>query len=240
MRPAGDARPLRLFVAEKTFHPANAAPLTALRDLSIEIKQGEFVCLYGPSGCGKTTILRIMLGLDTDFAGTLSLPETARTGVVFQEPTLLPWRTVEENVRLAMPSASRGNSLDTLFSAMGLEQLRNLYPNELSLGLARRAALARAFAIDPTFLFLDEPFASLDSNTAQQLRELLLSMWSQRSLTVLMVTHDLDEALMLSDRIIVLSPRPARVIGSFEIETPRKQRDAAEITALRRSFSDRF
>ncbi|WP_245525206.1 ATP-binding cassette domain-containing protein, partial [Mesorhizobium sp. M8A.F.Ca.ET.165.01.1.1] len=122
---------------------------------------------------------------------------------MFQEPTLLPWRTVEQNVRLALPKDLRTKNLDGLFASLGLTGMRSLYPAELSLGLARRAALARAFATEPAVLFLDEPFVSLDGRTAEQLRRLLLAVWSARPTTALMVTHNLTEALTLSDRIIV-------------------------------------
>ena len=134
-----------------------------------------------------------------------------RIAAVFQEPTLLPWRTVEQNVRLALPKSLRDADLDGLFDTLGLSGMRTLFPSELSLGLARRAALARAFATEPAVLFLDEPFVSLDEPTAERLRHLLLAVWSARPTTALMVTHNLREALMLSDRIIVLSPRPAHV-----------------------------
>ncbi|TGT34808.1 ATP-binding cassette domain-containing protein, partial [Mesorhizobium sp. M8A.F.Ca.ET.165.01.1.1] len=126
-----------------------------------------------------------------------------RIAAVFQEPTLLPWRTVEQNVRLALPKDLRTKNLDGLFASLGLTGMRSLYPAELSLGLARRAALARAFATEPAVLFLDEPFVSLDGRTAEQLRRLLLAVWSARPTTALMVTHNLTEALTLSDRIIV-------------------------------------
>ncbi len=215
MQPVGAAVPLRVDIAEKTFRSADGVSVPALQDLSFEVRQGEFACLLGPSGCGKTTTLRILLGLDKDFSGSFQLPkgDTNRVAAVFQEPTLLPWRTVEQNVRLALPKSLRTADLDRLFNSLGLAGMRTLFPAELSLGLARRVALARAFATEPAILFLDEPFASLDENTAERLRHLLLSVWSARPTTALMVTHNLREALMLSDRIIVLSPRPAHVLG---------------------------
>jgi NitT/TauT family transport system ATP-binding protein len=142
MQPAGAGAPLRVDIAEKTFRAAEGLSLTALRDLSFEVRQGEFACLLGPSGCGKTTTLRILLGLDRDFSGSFQLPEgsTDRIAAVFQEPTLLPWRTVEQNVRLALPKDRRNADLDELFGSLGLSSMRTFYPSELSLGLARRAA----------------------------------------------------------------------------------------------------
>jgi NitT/TauT family transport system ATP-binding protein len=240
--PVGAGAPLRVDIAEKTFRSAEGVSVTALRDLSFEVRQGEFACLLGPSGCGKTTTLRILLGLDKEFSGSFQLPEggTNRVAAVFQEPILLPWRTVEQNVRLALPRAKRNADLDGLFDSLGLAGMRSLFPSELSLGLARRVALARAFATEPAILFLDEPFVSLDENTAGRLRHLLLSVWSAKPTTALMVTHNLSEALMLSDRIIVLSPRPAHVLGVFDVRLPRQYRNPEVVSDLLRSFHQKF
>lgn len=239
---AGGGAPLRVAIAEKTFRSAHGVCVPALQDLSFEVRQGEFACLFGPSGCGKTTTLRILLGLDNDYSGTFDLPQggTGRIAAVFQEPTLLPWRTVEQNVRLCLPPQMRSANLDGLFDILGLSSMRSLYPSELSLGLARRAALARAFAIEPAVLFLDEPFVSLDEETAERLRQLLLNVWSARPTTALMVTHSLSEALTLSDRIIVLSPRPAHVLGAFEIRPPRGERNKRVIDELMHAFQQEF
>jgi NitT/TauT family transport system ATP-binding protein len=242
MQHAGAAAPLRVGIAEKTFRSAQGVLIPALRDLSFEVRQGEFACLFGPSGCGKTTTLRILLGLDTEFSGSFDLPQggTGRIAAVFQEPTLLPWRTVEQNVRLALPKGRRDADLDWLFNVLGLDEMRALYPSELSLGLARRAALARAFAVEPAILFLDEPFVSLDEETAEKLRDLLMNVWSARPTTALMVTHNLTEALRLSDRIIVLSQRPAHVLGIFDVAAPRHERGAQALNELVNSFRQKF
>jgi NitT/TauT family transport system ATP-binding protein len=242
MQPVGAGVPLRVDIAEKTFRSTEGVSVTALRDLSFEVRQGEFACLLGPSGCGKTTTLRILLGLDRDFDGSFQVPvgDSNRTAVVFQEPTLLPWRTVEQNVRLALPKRMRDADLDPLFESLGLAGMRSLFPSELSLGLARRAALARAFATEPAVLFLDEPFVSLDEQMAERLRHLLLGVWSARPTTALMVTHNLREAMMLSDRIIVLSPRPAHVIGYFDVRLPRHYRNPQVMSDLLRSFHQKF
>lgn len=242
MQPVGAGVPLRVDIAEKTFLSADGIPVTALKDLSFELRQGEFACLLGPSGCGKTTTLRILLGLDRDFQGSFQMPagHNNRTAMVFQEPTLLPWRTVEQNVRLALPKAMRTADLDRLFQSLGLAGMRSFFPSELSLGLARRAALARAFATEPAVLLLDEPFVSLDEQTAQRLRHLLLGVWAARPTTALMVTHNLNEALMLSDRIILLSPRPAHVIGYFDVRLPRHYRNPQVMSDLLRSFHQKF
>ncbi|CAN7302003.1 ABC transporter ATP-binding protein [Mesorhizobium sp. LjRoot246] len=242
MQPVGAAVPLRVDIAEKTFRSARGVSVTALQDLCFEVRQGEFACLLGPSGCGKTTTLRILLGLDKDFSGSFQLPQggSNRVAAVFQEPTLLPWRTVEQNVRLALPRNLRTKNLNGLLETLGLAGMRSFYPAELSLGLARRVALARAFATEPAVLFLDEPFASLDEQTAERLRHLLLSVWSARPTTALMVTHNLREALMLSDRIVVLAPRPTHVLGVFDVRLPRQYRNSQVMSDLLRSFHHRF
>ena len=213
-----------------------------LQDLSFEVGHGEFACLFGPSGCGKTTTLRILLGLDKEFSGSFRLPEggSNRIAAVFQEPTLLPWRTVEQNVRLALPKNLRSADLQWLFDILGLSGMRSLYPSELSLGLARRAALARAFAAEPAILLLDEPFASLDEQTAERLRHLLMTVWSARPTTALMVTHNLREALTLSDRVIVLSSRPAHVLGVFDVSVVRQHRTPPVMNDLVNSFQQKF
>jgi NitT/TauT family transport system ATP-binding protein len=242
MQPVGAGVPLRVDIAEKTFRSAEGVSVTALRDLAFEVRQSEFACLLGPSGCGKTTTLRILLGLDKDFSGSFQLPEggTSRIAAVFQEPTLLPWRTVEQNVRLALPKGLRNADLGSLYDSLGLSGMGSLFPSELSLGLARRVALARAFATEPAVLFMDEPFVSLDEQTADRLRRLLLAVWSARPTTALMVTHNLREALMLSDRIIVLSPRPAHVLGVFDVRLPRQHRNPQVMGDLLRSFHQKF
>lgn len=242
MQPVGAAAPLKVEIAEKIFRSAQGVSVKALENLSFEVRQGEFACLIGPSGCGKTTTLRILLGLDTDFSGSFHLPENGdgRVAAVFQEPTLLPWRTAEQNVRLALARNRRDVNLDELFDRLGLSGMRSLYPSELSLGLARRVALARAFAIEPSVLFLDEPFVSLDEQTAGDLRNLLINVWSARPTTALMVTHNVREALQLSDRIIVLSSRPGHVVGVFDVRLPRQYRTPQAMSDLARSFEEKF
>lgn len=225
--PAGGQDALEVEIRGKTFRGADGGAVRAIDEIAFSVAPGSFATLIGPSGCGKTTTLRIILGLDREFDGRLKLPGGGgRIAAVFQEPRLLPWRTVEENVRLALGEEDTGRDLDELFSVLGLAEMRSRYPGELSLGLARRAALARAFAIRPSLLVLDEPFVSLDEQTAARLRTLLTEVWSARPTTALMVTHNLREAVQLSDRIIFLTERPARMRGVHDITTPRADRDA--------------
>ena len=220
-------------ISRKDYHSAAGEPVPVLRDLDFELTAGAVTALVGPSGCGKTTTLRIMLGLDRDFEGSVT-PDLAdmKVGAVFQEPRLLPWRSVEQNVRLALLPIAAPRPLDEIFEALGLAAMRDRYPAELSLGQARRVALARALAIGPAALLLDEPFVSLDEATADRLRTLLIDLWRAEPITVLIVTHNLREAALLADRIIVLSPRPARVITTIENSAPRDQRGLDDIMAL--------
>jgi len=209
-----------------------------LDNIDLSVADGEFLSIVGPSGCGKTTLLRIVAGLDTDFEGAVRRPAHGRLGVVFQEPRLLPWRTVEQNVRLVAPLASE-TALDSLFGALGLSGHRRHYPGELSVGLARRVALARAFAVEPELLVLDEPFVSLDAELAARLRAELAGLVIRRPVTTLLVSHDVDEVIGLADRIFLLSGRPARVVADVPIENPRSVRSAEEVAAIRHALAQR-
>jgi ABC-type nitrate/sulfonate/bicarbonate transport system ATPase subunit len=188
--------------------------------------------LVGPSGCGKTTLLRIIAGLDADYEGEVHLPDHGRLGMVFQEPRLLPWRTLEQNVRLAAPQVT-DDELTSLFAALGLSAHRQHYPGELSLGLARRVALARAFAVNPNLLLLDEPFVSLDDALATRLRDELAELVTRRPVTTLLVTHNVEEAIALADRLFLLSPSPTRVLAELPIPNPRSKRTPEELAAFR-------
>ena len=178
----------------------------------------------------------MILGLDTGYKGRIKTAFDKGVAAVFQEPRLLPWRTVEQNVRLALarelPEQQVAESLDELFATLGLIDVRHFYPSQLSLGLARRAAIARAFAVEPALLVLDEPFVSLDEPTADRLRVLLLEVWQARPTTVLMVTHNVREAATLADDILIFSQRPTRLLDTIAIETPRDQRDASFIQSI--------
>lgn len=206
--------------------------LDVLHDVAFALGRGEVGVFVGPSGCGKTTMLKIVAGLDRDYEGRIVLPRDARIGMVFQEPRLLPWRSVEDNVRLAAPAADEA-TLAALFAVLELTAHRALYPGELSLGLARRVALARAFAIAPDILILDEPLVSLDRALAVRLREEIAILVDKRPVTTLLVTHDVDDAARLGDRIFLLSPRPARILAAVAIPTPRAARSDDEIARIK-------
>ncbi|BCM84190.1 ABC transporter ATP-binding protein [Methylobacterium indicum] len=237
--PAADAL-LTLTVRRKVYRPAGAEPVEAVRDLAVTIEPGETLCLIGPSGAGKTTTLRILLGLDRDFEGRLVTRPDLCIGMVFQEPRLLPWRTVEENVRLSLPRRERGQPLDALFDELGLAEWRDRYPRALSLGMARRVALARALALAPGLLVLDEPFVSLDDAAAASLRAAVFGSAGSRGAAVLMVTHNVPEALAVADRLLLLSGRPARLAGEVALPTPRAERGRDWLEATRRDLAAKF
>jgi len=227
MRKAGAA--VDLTVKSKVYRGHPAAPVVALGDLHLSIAPGEFVALMGPSGCGKTTLLRILTGLDEDFEGELTR-ESQAIGMVFQEPRLLPWRTVKDNIALVSCNPAPG-FLKRILDECGLSDLAGRFPGQLSLGQQRRAALARAFAVDPDLLVLDEAFVSLDNKAAEKLRAVLCTALEGRQATVVMVTHDLREALSLASRLILLSPRPGRVVEDITLGLRRQARDEAWVGA---------
>jgi ABC-type nitrate/sulfonate/bicarbonate transport system ATPase subunit len=229
---AGDAALLELRIDAKTFLSADGTPVEVVRGLNLRLQAGSFGALIGPSGCGKTTILRIAAGLDTDFRGKVRTPGSGRLGIVFQEPRLLPWRTVEQNIRLALPARDAAVDLTELVEILGLGAHLTRYPGELSLGLARRAAVARAFAVGPDFLLLDEPFVSLDEAVASRLRDELVALTTRTKVTTLFVTHDLAEAIRLADHLFFLSDRPTRIIAEKSLPPPRGTRGKDVIAAI--------
>lgn len=217
-------------IALKRFVTVGAAlPVVALQNLRFSVKPGEFVCVLGPSGCGKTTLLNIIAGLDSDFSGEVNgggNPGMASPviGYVFQTPRLLPWRTVAENIQLVLRPGQDAGIVDELLSMTGLSQFRDTYPERLSVGMSRRVALVRAFAVEPDLLLMDEPFVSLDESTAQRLRQMLLAIWQRRPTTVLFVTHDTREAVLLADRIVKLTASPGTVDKIIAVDVPRAHR----------------
>ncbi|MGH1572230.1 ABC transporter ATP-binding protein [Methylobacterium sp. P31] len=237
MSAAGAEPVLQVGIGSKWYRPRGAEPVEAVRNLAFAVGAGEIVCLIGPSGAGKTTTLRILLGLDTAFEGRVSGAE--RAGIVFQEPRLLPWRSVEHNVRLGLPRARRGRDLDALFGRLGLMPWRASYPKALSLGMQRRVALARALADNPRVLVLDEPFVSLDDAAAAELRGLVVDTVDTTGMSVLMVTHNVAEAIGIADRLLLVSRRPASLIADVPLERPRKGRDRAWAEATRANLAAR-
>ncbi|TFZ59124.1 ATP-binding cassette domain-containing protein [Methylorubrum sp. Q1] len=228
-------------VYRKRGRKARTEAVEAVRGLAFELHAGEITCLIGPSGAGKTTTLRILLGLDRDFEGSVT-PEPSQAGIamVFQDPRLLPWRTIEQNVRLGLPRERRARDLDGLFASLGLAAWRAHYPGALSLGMQRRVALARALALEPRILVLDEPFVSLDDAAAASLRALVVEAVAGSGTSALMVTHNVAEAIEIADRLLLVSPRPARLLASLPLDRPRGERDRPWADATRRGLAARF
>ncbi len=208
---------------------------TVLAGLRLDVADGEFVCVVGPSGCGKSTLLNLLGGLDRDFDGEIARG-TGALGVLFQNPRLMPWLTVLDNVRLVLPADADGGHARELLAAMGLGDALAHFPRQLSGGMQRRVALARAFAVRPRLLLLDEPFVSLDAPVAARLRALLLERWRDTRPTVLFVTHDLTEALECADRVVFLGGQPARIVHELRIAEPRPRPEAAVATLRSRLF----
>jgi NitT/TauT family transport system ATP-binding protein len=230
------------------------ATLPVLQDVDFAVEPGEFVALLGPSGCGKSTLLRLVAGLDQPTQGTLHANGAAITGpdpsrvVVFQDPTLYPWRTVRGNVGVG-PQAQRRRSgwrrnadddgaqgrIDAALQLVGLSEFADAFPHQLSGGMAQRVALARALVNDPALLVLDEPFGKLDSLTRMRLQGELARLWQNARFSVLLVTHDVEEALLLAGRVIVFSERPARIVAQVHNDAPYpRHRDDPKLVALRR------
>ncbi len=217
----------------------------ALHDVSFNVEDGEFICILGPSGCGKTTLLRITAGLETQTSGEITLngvpitgPDPKR-GMVFQQYSLFPWRTVMDNITFGLEmqgikKAEARKHVEKYIELVGLEQFKNSYPHELSGGMQQRAAIARALSNEPEVLLMDEPFGALDAQTRNILQDELLKIWEQKHVTFLFVTHSVDEAVFLSDRIVVMTSRPGRVKEIVKVDLPRPRcRTGPEANLLR-------
>lgn len=232
--PAGHAN-IRVDVKRKVF-PAigDREAQLVLRDVSFTVAPKEFLVLTGPSGCGKSTLLNIIAGLDKDFEGSIDLG-SGRDGMtfIFQAPRLLPWRTVYENIALALPENDpRLAKIPEMLARVGLTEAANAYPERISLGMQRRASLARGFILEPQILLMDEPFVSLDDPTAQSLRQLLLELISRQPTTVVFVTHDRAEAIQLGTRILRLAPGQASIAEDIPVRlTLEQRRDRTAILA---------
>ncbi|MEO0081057.1 MAG: ABC transporter ATP-binding protein [candidate division WOR-3 bacterium] len=211
---------------------AAGVPVTALENINLDIGQGEFTCVVGPTGCGKTTLLRIVAGLVVPTTGTVLITgndaagDRRSIGMVFQQYSLLPWRNVTDNVAFGLElrgvgRAERRKKAAVLLELVGLSRFSRSHPWELSGGMQQRVAIARALATDPKILLLDEPFGALDERTRHRLQNELLSIWQRTAKTVLFVTHNIDEAVYLGDRVVVMADRPGRIAADFRFDLAR-------------------
>ena len=227
--------------------------VTALKDINFQVHRREFICVIGPSGCGKSTLIRILAGLETASAGQVLLDNKAVTdpgpdrGMVFQGYTLFPWLTVKKNVMFGL--RAQGHSEATAQSEamqwidlVGLEKFADAYPDQLSGGMKQRVAIARALANKPRILLMDEPFGALDAQTRLKMQNYLMEIWRNIDITILFITHDLDEAILLADRVLVLKPHPGEVQELIEVPVPRprsiEQLVSPEFLATRKRLDD--
>jgi NitT/TauT family transport system ATP-binding protein len=227
---ANDERPqLRVRGLGKEFL-AGGQKVTALQNVNLEVKRGEFCCIVGPSGCGKTTLLRIVAGLETHTSGELELahfdPTKPLHSMVFQDQSVFPWMTVKSNVEYGLrmrgaPAGERRDVVEHYIHKVGLAAFKNSYPHQLSGGMKQRVSIARAFANDPEILLMDEPFAALDEQNKAILQEELLRIWEESRKTVLFITHSIDEALVLSDRALIMTARPGRLKADVPVTLAR-------------------
>lgn len=247
----GESLKLSVRSVSKTFLHSHRESTSALENLSFDIEAGEFVCLLGPSGCGKTTLLNIIGGLDKPDSGMVLMDGKEITGpgrdrvVIFQEPALFPWLNVLDNVAfgldcIGMPKKAQIPKVVEYLRMVGLNSFQKAYMHELSGGMKQRVALARALAIEPDILLMDEPFAALDAQTRDMLHAELQEIWSKTGKTILFVTHNVREALVLGDRVLLLSARPGKLKRDFRCQLPRPRHieDFALIEAVRDVLSD--
>jgi ABC-type nitrate/sulfonate/bicarbonate transport system ATPase subunit len=240
----GEARSLTIREVSKTFVAADGSPVFTLDRLSLSVAAGQMVSLVGPSGCGKSTLLRLIAGLDRPSAGellvgaeTITGPSAGR-GLVFQDPNLFPWLTVRRNIQAGLVARGvlreRQHEVEEFLELVGLTAFANTYPHQLSGGMAQRVALARALVNHPKVLLLDEPLGSLDAFTRMRMQDDVLRLWETRGTTMLLVTHDIDEAIYMSDRIVIMTPRPGKVERVIDVSMRRpRQRNSPGFLKLR-------
>lgn len=241
---ASEGSPLSVRDISKRFVSPGGAEFLALQSVSLEVRAGELVSLVGPSGCGKSTLLRLIAGLDTPNSGELYVgvqpiegPSASR-GLVFQDPNLFPWLTVKRNVQSGLVARGvlheKQHEVDEFVRLVGLEHFANTFPHHLSGGMAQRVALARALINHPKVLLLDEPLGALDAFTRMKMQDEVLRLWQTRRTTMLLVTHDIDEAIYMSDRIVIMTPRPGRIERTITVDLARpRERSSPEFLNLR-------
>ncbi|WP_339319725.1 ABC transporter ATP-binding protein [Paenibacillus sp. FSL R10-2734] len=229
--------------------PAPAGDVIALSNIQLKVNKGELITIIGPSGCGKSTLLKIVAGLDTSYSGTVLLNgkqidgPSIEKGFIFQEPRLFPWLTVEHNIaaNLSLKNPEVRRKVDELIELVRLKGFEKSYPRELSGGMAQRVSIARALLRNPDVLLLDEPFGALDAFTRSHLQEVLLDIWQSNKTTMLFVTHDLDEAVFLAERVVIMNPRPGHIRNILPIDLPfPRKRSSTSFQELRRLVLSEF
>ena len=239
-----DASSLQISSVRKTFIAPDGSPICALDDVSLTVAAGEMVCLVGPSGCGKSTLLRMVAGLEMPSEGHVRVGQelisgpSAQRGLMFQDHNLFPWLTVRRNIEAGLLAQRhlprKRHEVEELVRLVGLEAFADSYPHQLSGGMAQRAALARALINHPKVLLLDEPLGALDAFTRMRMQDEVLRLWQARGTTMLLVTHDIDEAIYMGDRIVIMAPRPSRIERIIEVALERpRQRNSPKFLALR-------
>ena len=235
----------------RIYTDSDGVKVEALKDIDLDIRPGEFISIIGPSGCGKTTLLRLIAGLDKPQSGELSIDGKRITdvdperGYVFQQGGLFPWLMVENNIAYGLKARKiykqKKNDIGKYISMVGLEGFERSYPHQISGGMAQRVAIARALINEPKALLLDEPMGALDSFTRSDLQDKLLELWQQNKTTMILVTHDIDEAIYLSDRIVIMTPRPGRISQIIDVDLPRpRHRGAPDFLTMRRQILELF
>lgn len=239
----------------RQLHKQYAVPgqqLTVLQDISLDIQRGEFVSIVGSSGCGKSTLLRLIVGLELDYQGDILLDgsriagTSLQRGIVFQEHRLFPWLTVEKNIGLGLlnsphSAAEKARLVQEHIALVGLQGFESAYPHQLSGGMSQRVAIARALVTRPEILVLDEPFGALDALTRSHLQQELQRIWQQEGITMILVTHDVDEAVFLGNRVVVMEPRPGRIRKVVPIDLPHpRQRTSLAYASLRNEVLAEF
>lgn len=235
----------------RTYVDTSSNAVEALQDVSLSVRKGEFLSIIGPSGCGKTTLLRLLAGLDAPQAGRITLEgekitaPDPRRGYVFQQGSLFPWLTVEKNIAAGLKARGvyKENKQDVgrFVELIGLQGFEKTYPHQISGGMAQRVAIARALINQPVALLLDEPMGALDAFTRADLQDKLLEIWEKNGTTMVLVTHDVDEAVYLSDRIVVMTPRPGKISEMIDVDLPRpRDRAAGDFTALRSAILEKL
>ncbi|MFF7062560.1 ATP-binding cassette domain-containing protein [Pseudomonas sp. NPDC008258] len=237
--------PLVCFENVSKVFSVDGQPIEAIRNFNLSINQGELIAIVGASGCGKSTLLRLLVGLDTDYSGSIRVDGHTvsgiggERGIVFQEHRLFPWLTVAQNIALGLVNehltqGERARRIHEFVQLVGLLGFESAYPHQLSGGMAQRVAIARGLVASPRILLLDEPFGALDALTRQQLQDELLAIRERAGVTVLLVTHDAEEATYLADRVVVLEPRPGRIRSVVEVPLPHpRQRSGVALHSLR-------